>query len=51
VLAASFSAGSAGDSIAAPITVALDGRMAAATSDTVTLRNFTVIRYPAQANP
>lgn len=33
------------------LTISLDGQMAAATADSVTLRNFTVIRYPAQSNP
>lgn len=45
------SLGTAGDSLASPLVVDFLGRMAAGTSDTVTLRNFTVIRYPAQANP
>lgn len=49
--AAAFGAGSAGDSIASPITVSLLGRMAAAGSDTMALQNFTVVRYPAQINP
>ena len=33
------------------LTISLRGQMAASTSDTVTLSNFTVIRYPAQSNP
>jgi len=33
------------------LTISLRGQTAAATADVVTLRNFTVIRYPAQANP
>jgi hypothetical protein len=33
------------------VTISLRGQMAAATTDSVTLLNFTVIRYPAQANP
>jgi len=33
------------------IKVSLRGQMAGATSDSVILRNFTVIRYPAQTNP
>lgn len=44
-------AGSAPDSLAAPLTVDLLGSMAGATTETVALRNFTLIRYPAQANP
>jgi len=33
------------------VRVSLRGQMAGTTSDTVFLRNFTVIRYPAQTNP
>ncbi len=44
-------AGNAGDPSAAPLVVDFLGKMASSTSETVTLRNFTVIRYPAQANP
>jgi len=44
-------AGSAPDSLAAPLTVDLLGRMALATTETVSLRNFTLIRYPTQTNP
>ena len=43
--------GVAPDSLAAPITVICLGRMAGATVETVTLRNVTVVRYPAQQNP
>jgi hypothetical protein len=50
-LAVAASAGAASDSLAAPITVAFLGRMAAATAETVTLRGFSVIRYPSQQNP
>ena len=42
------SAGVATDSVAAPISIAVFGQMAAAGSETVTLRNLTVIRYPQQ---
>jgi hypothetical protein len=35
------------DSLAYPIVLDFQGNMAAATTDTVTLRNFTVVRYPA----
>jgi hypothetical protein len=45
------SAGTAADSLAASITVAFLGGMSEATSETVTLRNFTVLRYPARQNP
>jgi hypothetical protein len=51
VLALAASAGTAQDSLAAPLTVSFLGSMGGATSETVTLRNFTVIRYPAQQNP
>lgn len=33
------------------LTISLRGQMAATTGDSVNLRNFTVIRYPAQSNP
>ena len=44
-----FAAGvmNASDSLAYPIVLSFQGRMAAPTTDTVTLRNFTVVRYPA----
>jgi hypothetical protein len=51
VLSFAASAGAAPDSLAAAITVTFQGRMTSATAETVTLRNFTVLRYPAQANP
>jgi hypothetical protein len=34
------------DSLSFPLTLAFQGQMAATTTDTVTLRNFTVVRYP-----
>jgi hypothetical protein len=45
------SAGSAGANISANLTISLQGQMAGSGSDTVTLGNFTVVRYPAQTNP
>jgi hypothetical protein len=33
------------------LTISLRGQMEASTADSLTLRNFTVIRYPAQSNP
>jgi hypothetical protein len=44
-----FAAGvmNAYDSLSYPIIVAFQGQMAATTTDTVTLRNVTVVRYPA----
>jgi hypothetical protein len=35
------------DSLSYPIVLAFQGQMAATTTDTVTLRNFSVVRYPA----
>ncbi len=45
------SVGDAGDSIAGPLTVGFRAKMLATTTETVTLRNFSVIRYPAQNSP
>lgn len=44
-----FAAGvlNAYDSLSYPLVLAFEGQMAAATTDTVTLRNFSVVRYPA----
>ena len=50
-LAYAASAGSASDSLAAPLTVTFLGRMSASTANTVTLRSLTVVRCPAQQNP
>lgn len=50
-LAAAFAAGTAPDSLAGTIVVSFLGKMAGTTTDTVTLRNFTVVRYPGQQNP
>lgn len=50
-LALASSAGNASDSLAAPLVVDLLARMASSTTETVTLRNFSVVRYPAQSNP
>lgn len=44
-------AGTAAEDVSQALKVSLKGQMAGATSDSVILRNFTVIRYPAQANP
>ncbi len=43
--------GLATDSLASPLTVDFRGHMQSSTAETVTLRNFTVVRYPAQNNP
>jgi hypothetical protein len=45
------STGTSAENIAQNLTISLRGSMAGATSDTVNLRNFTVVRYPAQTNP
>jgi hypothetical protein len=44
-------AGISAENTAPAFRVSLRGQMAGTTSDSVFLRNFTVIRYPAQANP
>lgn len=50
-LSLAANAGTASENTAQAVRVSLQGQMAGATSDSVFLRNFTVIRYPAQANP
>ncbi len=50
-LSSSVAAGTAGENTAQAVRVSLQGQMAGTTSDSVFLRNFTVMRYPAQANP
>ncbi len=35
------------DLLSFPLVLAFQGQMSATTTDTVTLRNFTVVRYPA----
>ncbi len=44
-------AGTAGDALASPLTMDFLGRLTTASTDAVTLRSFTVLRYPAQQNP
>lgn len=44
-------AGAASEDITQALVVSFRGQMAAMTSDTVAVGNFTVIRYPAQTNP
>jgi len=48
---AAAGAGGATEDPSQPVTIQFRGQMASATADTVGVRNFTVIRYPAQANP
>jgi hypothetical protein len=43
--------GSAAENMGSSLTISLLSAMAGATSDSVILRNFTVVRYPAQTNP
>jgi hypothetical protein len=43
--------GNAAEDITQNLTVSLRGQMSGATTDSIILRNFTVIRYPAQTNP
>lgn len=44
-------AGSAAENPSLSLTISFRGQMAGATSDLLTLGNFTVVRYPAQTNP
>ena len=50
-LALAADVGQASDPLTSPLTIDLLAHMDAVTTETVTLRNFTVVRYPAQANP
>jgi hypothetical protein len=50
-LSLATNAGTSGEDTAQALRVSVRGQMAGTTSDTVFLRNYTVIRYPAQANP
>ena len=50
-LAVANSVGTAGVDTTVNLTISLNGQMSAATTDSVALRNFTVVRYPAQVNP
>jgi len=50
-LSSAVSAGTASEDTSLAVRVSFQGQMAGTTSDSVFLRNFTVIRYPAQANP
>ena len=51
VLALAAGVGNAEESLSAPLVIDLLGKMASTTTDTITLRNFTVVRYPAHTNP
>jgi hypothetical protein len=50
-LSLTANAGTSSENTSQALRVSLRAQMAVATSDSVFLRNFTVIRYPAQANP
>jgi hypothetical protein len=50
-LSLTVNAGASGENTGQALRISLLGQMAGATADSVFLRNFTVIRYPAQANP
>ena len=50
-LGISTTVGNAAEDITQNLTVSLRGQMAGATADSVILRHFTIIRYPAQSNP
>jgi len=50
-LSLAANAGPASENTSQAVKVSLQGQMAGTTADSVSLRNFTVIRYPAQANP
>ncbi|HEV8146129.1 MAG TPA: hypothetical protein VGP79_07110 [Bryobacteraceae bacterium] len=44
-------AGVAGQDTSQAVTISLRGQMASGTTDSLVLRNFTVVRFPAQTNP
>ncbi len=50
-LSLSTTAGSSTENTSLALTVSFSGLMAAMTTDTLALANFTVLRYPAQSNP
>jgi hypothetical protein len=43
--------GNSAEDTSQAVTFSFRGQMTGTTTDTVALRNFTVIRYPAQVNP
>jgi hypothetical protein len=51
VLGFAAGVGNATENSSLNLTISFQGKLAAATSETIVLRNFTVIRYPAQSNP
>ncbi len=50
-LALAAGVGNASDSLSSPLAIGFLGKLAGSTSETVTLRNFTVVRYLAGSNP
>lgn len=50
-LAFTAAGGSASDPYAGSITLDFRGQIASTSADTITLRSFSVVRYPAQSNP
>jgi hypothetical protein len=50
-LALAVTTGSATEDTSQAVTVSFRGHLSSASADTIALRNFTVIRYPAQSNP
>ena len=46
-----FAAGQSAEDITQAITIAFRAQLTAGSADSISLRNFTVIRYPSQANP
>jgi len=47
----SATAGSSAENTGQDLTISFGGQMAVMTTDSLVLRNFTVVRYPAQSNP
>ncbi|MCC7174343.1 MAG: hypothetical protein IT159_04030 [Bryobacterales bacterium] len=50
-LALAAGAGVWNGSLASPLTVDFRGRLASASAETITLRNYSVVRYPARTSP
>ena len=50
-LALAAGIGNASDSLSSPLVIGFLGKLASSTSETITLRNFTVVRYLAVSNP
>jgi hypothetical protein len=50
-LALAVGSGNASDSLSSPLTIGFLGKLASGTSETISLQNFTVVRYLAVSNP